>query len=70
MIVHSHEGNKAPRIEALRKKHETLSFELENERKKLSSSDLDMARLKKQKLQVKEELSELLQSQEKKSVVS
>ena len=70
MLVHSHEEAENSRIEALRRKHETLSCEIENERKKLSFSDLDMACLKKQKLQIKEEIFKILQCQEEKSVAS
>lgn len=72
MIVHSNSNKdiENPRIEALRKKHESLSCEIEDERKKPSSSDLYMTSLKKRKLIVKEELSELLQYQEKKFVAS
>ncbi len=70
MLVHTQTDSQNPRIEALRRKHEHLSSELENERKKLSSSDLYITRLKKEKLQIKEEMSGLLHYQDQKSVAS
>lgn len=45
-----------PRVEALRKKHQALSEQIEDAQKKISISDFYVQDLKKQKLLVKEQL--------------
>ena len=47
------------RLEELRKKHETLSEEVENAQRDFSMSDLQITELKKQKLRLKEEIHRL-----------
>jgi hypothetical protein len=46
-------------LNELKKKHQTLSDEVEAAQRTLSSDDLEIAKLKKQKLQIKEEISRL-----------
>lgn len=46
-------------IEELRKKHQNLSDAVEVAQRSLSTDDLEIARLKKQKLQIKEEITRL-----------
>ena len=46
-------------LEELRKKHETLSTAVEKAQRSPSTDDLEIARLKKQKLHVKEEITRL-----------
>ncbi len=46
-------------ISELRKKHEALSQAIEAEQRSPGSSDLEIGRLKKQKLRLKEEISRL-----------
>lgn len=47
------------RINELRKKHETLSEKVEKLQQTLSSDDLEIASLKKEKLRLKEEIARL-----------
>ena len=47
------------RLEELRKKHESLSEEVENAQRDFSMSDLQITELKKQKLRLKEEIHRL-----------
>ena len=47
------------RLEELRKKHESLSEEVENAQRNFSMSDLQITELKKQKLRLKEEIHRL-----------
>jgi hypothetical protein len=46
-------------LEQLKRKHETLSDQVEQEQRAPGSSDLDVADLKKQKLRLKEEITRL-----------
>jgi hypothetical protein len=46
-------------LEELKRKHETLSDQVEQEQRAPGSSDLDVAELKKQKLRLKEEITRL-----------
>ncbi|MEP2531261.1 YdcH family protein [Shimia sp.] len=46
-------------LEVLKRKHETLSHQVEAEQRSPGSSDLEIADLKKQKLKIKEEISRL-----------
>ena len=46
-------------IEELRKKHETLSEAVEKAQRSPGADDLEIARLKKQKLHIKEEITRL-----------
>ena len=46
-------------LEELRKKHQSLSNAVEAAQRSLSTDDLEIARLKKQKLHLKEEMSKL-----------
>ena len=46
-------------IEELRKKHKRLSDAVEEAQRSPSADDLEIARLKKQKLQIKEEIERL-----------
>ncbi len=46
-------------LEQLKRKHETLSDQVEQEQRAPGSSDLDVAELKKQKLRLKEEITRL-----------
>ena len=44
------------RLEALRARHAAISSEIEEENKHLAASDLDLRRLKVEKLKIKEEI--------------
>ena len=44
-------------LEELKRKHEALSEQVEQEQRAPGSSDLDVAELKKQKLRLKEEIT-------------
>ncbi len=46
-------------LEELKRKHEALSEQVEQEQRSPGSSDLEVAELKKQKLRLKEEISRL-----------
>ena len=46
-------------LEELRKKHEALSLQVEEEQRAPGSSDLHITELKKQKLKLKEEIERL-----------
>ena len=46
-------------LEELKRKHETLSDQVEAEQRSPASSDLDIAEMKKQKLKLKEEIERL-----------
>ncbi|MCH2067662.1 YdcH family protein [Shimia sp.] len=46
-------------LEELKRKHEALSEQVEQEQRAPGSSDLDVAELKKQKLRLKEEITRL-----------
>ena len=46
-------------LEELKRKHEALSEQVEQEQRAHGSSDLDVAELKKQKLRLKEEITRL-----------
>lgn len=46
-------------LEELKRKHEALSDQVEQEQRAPGSSDLDVAELKKQKLRLKEEIARL-----------
>ncbi|GAA6182483.1 MULTISPECIES: YdcH family protein [unclassified Shimia] len=46
-------------IEELKRKHEALSEQVEQEQRAPGSSDLEVAELKKQKLRIKEEITRL-----------
>lgn len=46
-------------VEELKKKHQTLSEQVENLQRSPGSSDAEIAELKKQKLRVKEEITRL-----------
>jgi len=46
-------------LQELKKKHETLSKAVEDAQRSPSTDDLEIARLKKQKLQLKEEIQRL-----------
>ena len=46
-------------LEELRRKHQTLSEAVESAQRAPGSSDLEIARMKKQKLQLKEEITRL-----------
>lgn len=46
-------------VEELKKKHQTLSHEVEEAQRAPGSNDLDIAELKKQKLRLKEEIERL-----------
>lgn len=46
-------------IQELRKKHESLSAQVEKLQQSLSSDDLEIASLKKEKLRLKEEIERL-----------
>ncbi|EPX84193.1 putative small protein [Rubellimicrobium thermophilum DSM 16684] len=46
-------------LEELRRKHQALSEAVEAEQRRPGSNDLEIARLKKQKLQLKEEITRL-----------
>jgi hypothetical protein len=46
-------------LEELRKKHQTLSQAVEVAQRSPGANDLEIARMKKQKLQLKEEISRL-----------
>jgi hypothetical protein len=46
-------------LEELRKKHQTLSQAVEAAQRSPGASDLEIARMKKQKLQIKEEITRL-----------
>lgn len=46
-------------LDELRRKHQTLSEAVETAQKAPGSSDLEIARMKKQKLQIKEEIARL-----------
>ncbi|MCP4207462.1 MAG: DUF465 domain-containing protein [Shimia sp.] len=46
-------------LEELKRKHEALSDQVEQEQRAPGSSDLDVAELKKQKLRLKEEITRL-----------
>lgn len=48
-------------LQELRKKHETLSNEVEQVQRAPGSSDIEIAALKKQKLALKEEITRLSQ---------
>ncbi len=52
----------ASRLEALQTRHAALETELFDGQKHRSTSDLELARLKKQKLKLKEEIAALEQS--------
>jgi len=43
----------------LRRKHETLSQRIENEQKRPGSNDLEIGKLKREKLRLKEEINRL-----------
>ncbi|WP_368185010.1 YdcH family protein [Aestuariibius sp. HNIBRBA575] len=47
-------------IEELRKKHQNLSTAVEAAQRSAGSDDLEIAKMKKQKLQLKEEISRLV----------
>ena len=49
-------------LQELRKKHETLSSEVEMAQRSLSTDDLQITALKKQKLKIKEEIERLSHS--------
>ena len=49
-------------LEELRKKHQTLSEKVEMAQRSLSSDDLQITELKKQKLKIKEEIHRLMQA--------
>lgn len=46
-------------LEELKRKHETLSKQVEQEQRAPSSSDIHIADMKKQKLKIKEEIQRL-----------
>ena len=46
-------------LSELRKKHQSLSEAVEAAQRSLATDDLEVARMKKQKLQIKEEISRL-----------
>ena len=46
-------------LEELKRKHEALSNQVEQEQRSPGSSDLEIAELKKQKLKLKEEIARL-----------
>ncbi|GAA6164276.1 DUF465 domain-containing protein [Pelagimonas sp. KU-00592-HH] len=46
-------------LEELKRKHEALSEQVENEQRSPGSSDLDIVEMKKQKLKLKEEIERL-----------
>jgi len=46
-------------LNELKKKHQTLSDAVEAAQRALSADDLEIAKLKKQKLQIKEEIARL-----------
>lgn len=46
-------------VEELRKKHQALSDQVEAAQRSLATDDLEIASLKKQKLQLKEEITRL-----------
>lgn len=46
-------------LEELKRKHEALSEQVEQEQRAPGSSDLDVAELKRQKLRLKEEITRL-----------
>jgi hypothetical protein len=46
-------------LEELKRKHETLSEQVETEQRSPGSSDLDIVEMKKQKLKLKEEIERL-----------
>jgi len=46
-------------LNELKKKHQTLSDAVEAAQRSLSSYDIEIAKLKKQKLQIKEEIARL-----------
>jgi hypothetical protein len=48
-------------IQELRKKHQSLSEAVEQEQRSRGASDLSIAAMKKQKLQLKEQISKLSQ---------
>jgi hypothetical protein len=52
MSLHAH-------LEELRRKHQALSDAVEAEQRRPGSDDLEIARLKKQKLHLKEEIARL-----------
>jgi hypothetical protein len=52
----------ASHLQELRRKHETLSIEVEQAQRSPGSDDLKIAQLKKQKLRLKEEITRLSQA--------
>ncbi|GAA6209527.1 MAG: DUF465 domain-containing protein [Cognatishimia sp.] len=46
-------------LEELKRKHETLSLQVESEQRAPGSSDIDIAEMKKQKLKLKEQIERL-----------
>ncbi|MEM7497842.1 MAG: YdcH family protein [Pseudomonadota bacterium] len=51
--------SQSPRIFELRRKHEALSRQIEFEQKRPSSDDLEIAALKRRKLELKDEIAKL-----------
>lgn len=51
--------NLAGHISELRKKHETLSKRIESEQRRPAADDFELARLKREKLKLKEEITRL-----------
>lgn len=47
------------RVDALRERHAVLSRDIDQLMKHLSTSDLDLRRLKREKLQIKEEIEKI-----------
>jgi hypothetical protein len=52
----------ASHLQELRRKHETLSHEVELAQRSPASDDLQVAAMKKQKLKIKEEITRLSQA--------
>lgn len=52
----------ASHLQELRRKHESLSLQVEQDQRSPGADDLKIAELKKQKLKIKEEIARLMQA--------
>lgn len=52
----------ASHLQELRRKHETLSLQVEEAQRSPASDDFQIAEMKKQKLKLKEEITRLMQA--------